>query len=406
MASEVPGGQAGAWPVLTPGKVVDTLTWLAPLLGAAAALVHFWRIGYAPSLSLSDLGTVIGAFLLFSLYALALIVVVLLAPAAMIAMLVRCHVLPPPLKRAAGGASKGLRSFRPAPRQQPAQEVHLTAKPKHPPPPAARPLLLLIEIAVAGAAALGAMLWAIVSSDRCNALSRMPMWTLFWAGLLTILAVVFAADTDWARRHLRMLRRTRIRVPVFFLMYLGYWMSLLALTVGTLPDLLGTTGTAYAMLSAALILQLHWLSYVTLRAPATTRGRFLGFGCLMILAYAQLPMSIADNAVERFGLGNMRNVVLITTRQGCAIAQAAWPQLTCSPAKAKDAHAYRLENVDLLTRIGPQFLVTPPGGLADRSLPRFTLPADQVLSWSRPGDTGRVQKDCPTLKRKAPSGSG
>lgn len=402
MASDVPDGQAGAWPALTPGKVVDALKWLAPLLGAAAALVHFWRIGYAPSLSLSDLGTVIGAFLLFSLYALALIALVLLAPAAMIAMLVRCHFLPPPpRKRAAGSASKGLRSFRPAQRPQPRQDGRPTAKSKHP-PPAARPLLLLIEIAVAGAAALAAMLWAIVSSDRCNALSRMPTWALFGAGLLTILAVVVAADTDWARRRLRVLRQTRIRLPLFFLMYLAYWMSLLTLTVGTLPDLLETVGMVYAVLSVLLILQLHWLSYTTLRAPAATRSRFLTFGCLMILGYAQLPLSIADNAVERFGLGNMRNVVLITTRQGCEIARAAWPQLTCRPAKAKDGYAYRLENVDLLTRIGPQFLVAPPGGSTDRSLPRFTLPADQVLSWSRPGDIETVKNDCAVVKRAAP----
>jgi len=169
---------------------------------------------------------------------------------------------------------------------------------------------------------------------------------------------------------------------------------------------LENVGNVLAVLSAALILQLHWFSYVTLRMPIAIRSRFLGFGCLMVLTYAQLPMSVVDNAVQRFGLGNMRNVVLVTTRQGCEIAQAASPRLTCLPAQAKGGYAYRLEKVDLLTRIGPQFLVAPPGGSTDRGLSRFTLPADQVLSWSRPGNTGMVKKDCPAGKRVAPSGSG
>ena len=397
MASDGAAAQAGAWQALTAGNVFDVLKWVAPLLGGAAALVHFWRIGYAPSLSLSDLGTVIGAFLLFSFYALTLVLLVLLAPAGMIAMLVRCHVLPaPPKRRAAGDASKGLRSFRPAANGARKQKVLRPRKRDHL-PPADRPSVVMFEIGTAGVLALAAILSTVALYDRCSTIGRVPMPALFYLGLATIMVVFFGADTDWTRKRLVALRRTRVRLPLFFLMYLGYWMALLALTLNTLPTLLSIAGTVYALMAAAMILMLHWASYASLRAPSSKRNTTLAIGCLMVVAYAQLPMSVVDNAVERFGLGNMRNVSLVTTRQGCDIARAASPQFTCAPVQGSEG-AYRLEKADLLTRIGPQVLLAPPGGLGDRSLPRFTLAADQVLSWSRASEIKPSSATCGASK--------
>ena len=42
-----------------------SMLWLAPLLGGLMLLVHFWRVGYLPALSFSELGVVLGAFGLF-----------------------------------------------------------------------------------------------------------------------------------------------------------------------------------------------------------------------------------------------------------------------------------------------------------------------------------------------------
>lgn len=397
-----------ASPRPTAAKVIDTLKWLAPLLGSAGALIHFWRIGYTPSLSLSDLGTVIGAFLLFSLYALALIVVILLAPAAMIHYLVRCHVLPAPPKRsAAKGNTKGLRSFRSmavatTPLHEKGEKNNGNRRAKQAvatsnanrASPGVTASLILFEIAVAGALALAALQGAVAFIDKCRPWTHAPMWVLYGGGLIAILVTAYVADSSWARLHLKALRRTRVRAPMLFLMYLGYWLAFFALTVGTLPGVLQSVGTVFAVLIVAFILVLHWLLYTTLRMHGTTRFKMLGMGCLLVMAYAKLPLLIVDSAVNRFGLGHMRNVELVTTRNGCEIAQAVWPQLACQPLQPGTTSVYRLGKVDVLTRIGPQFLLAPPGGIADPALPRFTLSSEYVLSWARPRKAKAAEKDC------------
>lgn len=397
--------------VLTTAKAFDTLKWLAPLLGAAGALIHFWRVGYAPSLSLSDLGTVIGAFLLFSLYALALIVVIILAPMGMILYLVRSHVLPaPPKPRVVKGEAKGLRSFRlkaaatASPHEKDeGRDWNQRVRPAAETPDANRATpsitasLILLETAVAGTLALGLLVGAILLIDKCRPWTHIPIWVLCGGGLLTILAAVYVSDTGWARRNLKALRRTRVRLPMLFLMYLGYWLALITITVDTLPDVLPGVGTLFAALVVTIILMLHWLAYTTLRMHGTTRFKMLAVGCLMVMAYAKLPLFIVDNAVNRFGLGNMRNVDLITTAKGCEIARTAWPKLACQPLQSVSASIYRLGKVDVLTRIGPQFLLAPPGGIGDRTLPRFTLPSEHVLSWVRAADAKPSNNEC--LKR-------
>ena len=39
--------------------------WIMPGGGGLLLLLHFWRIGFLPSLSFADLGAVLGAFVLF-----------------------------------------------------------------------------------------------------------------------------------------------------------------------------------------------------------------------------------------------------------------------------------------------------------------------------------------------------
>lgn len=56
------------WKVLLPGA------------GALALLAHFWRIGYAPSLSFGDLGTVLGAMLLAFVLGVLVVFALFLAP--------------------------------------------------------------------------------------------------------------------------------------------------------------------------------------------------------------------------------------------------------------------------------------------------------------------------------------
>ena len=107
---------------------------------------------------------------------------------------------------------------------------------------------------------------------------------------------------------------------------------------------------------------------------------------------------MVDIAVNRFGLGNIPNAELILTKEGCDIVRATWPEGTCNPAQVDNASAYKLEKIDVLTRIGPQFLLTAPGGINDKSKPRFTLSSEHVLSWSRVLEPKRAEAQCEIKK--------
>jgi hypothetical protein len=43
-----------------------------------------------------------------------------------------------------------------------------------------------------------------------------------------------------------------------------------------------------------------------------------------------------------------------------------------------ESRVYRLRGVDVLTRIGEDYVIAPAGGIDDRTLPRLALPADEV----------------------------
>jgi hypothetical protein len=45
-----------------------------------------------------------------------------------------------------------------------------------------------------------------------------------------------------------------------------------------------------------------------------------------------------------------------------------------------ESRVYRLRGVDVLTRIGTDYVIAPAGGIDDRTLPRLTLPADEVYA--------------------------
>ena len=84
--------------------------WLVPGGGGFLLLLHFWRIGFLPSLSFADLSAVLGAFVLFFVAGAIAFSVLLLLPVQVIAMWVSASIfLPPPRKRRSkdGGAVGG-----------------------------------------------------------------------------------------------------------------------------------------------------------------------------------------------------------------------------------------------------------------------------------------------------------
>lgn len=377
------------------------LKWFIPFLGAVCLMVHFWRIGYAPSLSLGDLGTVLGAFVMFSMYALTLTVVVLLVPAAFLGYWTQQHVLPPPQRAisvSVDSRAKALKSLK---------TRRLSAESGRnydaPPPLAKRRLLrsppdnvrkMMWELPISALVALGATVWLMPHANGCALGLNIAFWTMFSLGMLVVAFGFIFPDWMVTRRHMRQMRRRWVRMLLLLALYSAFWPILLSLLLGAVPTALDEAGWPYLLMAIALLIALHFWSYGSYRKPVPVRAMLSVVGLVMVVVYSQLQFSMIDSAVNRFGLGMMRNVDLIVTREGCNIVTAVLPGQKCEAVTDRSSSAYRINRVDVFSRIGPDFLIGPAGGISDSTQVRFTLPADEVLSWSRAPNLKASLKEC------------
>jgi len=356
------------WRMLRQTFGVD-LKWLVPCWGGGMLLAHFLRIGYVPSLSLGDLGVVLSAVALFSGLALLCFLAVLVLPVVVITLLVYQHLLPVPMRPMQDSMPrKGLKShrereFAPRPRQE---RVFGS--------------LWLF----AGAALFSAMYYSFLLLCEHWGFVRFAAYGVvfgFGLGALALALLTVVWDLDRVRRYWPVLRKPRGTLLLMLLVYLAFW-PLAAFAVGYVAP--PTKGFDWFCLAVVAVIAVffHWLVYATHRAELFKRLRVLGFAILMVLAYSGALLGTVDVTVRKLGIGMLPGVQLQLTEQGCQIVKAAWPEARCERAQP-GSNVYVLPSVDVLTRLGSDFYVAPPGGLSDEHKPRFLIPASQVLSWSR-----------------------
>lgn len=357
------------------------LKWVVPVLGGLGVMAHFWRIGYAPSLSLGDMGTVLAAFVMFSIYALLLILLTTLAPTAMFGYWIERHVLPPPSKVSPTAREKrhSLRSLRQPSSvgilQYDARRIFV--------PPGDNAGRFLIELMAGALTALAIYVWLVPRMRACTNAYEIGFWVLFFFGMVIVAFGFSFPEWSWVRHRMIILRRRWMRVLLLFVLYLAFWPALIALTLGVAPGILDEAGWLYSLMAIGLLLATHFFIYASYRKAGYHRILIAAGGLMMMLVYSQLPLSMVDGAVDRFGLGMMRNVDLVVTEDACKIVSATLPALTCTPVEATSGGAHRLGKVDVFTRIGPHFLIGTPGSLRDQTKTRVVLSANKVLSWSR-----------------------
>ena len=102
-----------------------------------------------------------------------------------------------------------------------------------------------------------------------------------------------------------------------------------------------------------------------------------------VALYSGLPFLLVDATANTLGLGMMRHVDLVLTTRGCDIVHAGWPERVCAPDHREGVEMGVLDDVEVLTRIGSQYYLAPPGGIDDAHLPRITVPASEVLGMVR-----------------------
>jgi hypothetical protein len=375
------------WPV--GARLVSTtrsMLWLAPLLGSLMLLVHFWRVGYLPALSFSELGVVLGAFGLFVAMGLVAALLLVLFPVWMLFSWTAQSLLPAPPKGRSSAQVPKRRSLS----RRPIPVVGSGAS-------AAKRRTFSLKVAPGG---LGLFLAASATAVALSLVALLlipPLLPSSWAGVAIMvlwlmgMTIPLAVEV-WVQIGLspRAMRRMRARLPQFALLLVLYlflwpaWMVLLA-SFDAWPE----TTTAWmltAMFALAGVPWMHWMWYATMRGRGVMVVEIRIVTSVVILLCAGLATPLLDGAASAYGFGMMRKVDLVLSARGCAIVKEALPGHACVPLPAKgddDKRVYRLHGVDVLTRIGASYVIAPAGGIDDRSLPRLAMPAEDVHALMR-----------------------
>lgn len=346
------------------------LKWWVPYWGGGMVLAHFLRIGYVPSLSLGDLGVVLSAVALFGAIALLAFLSVLALPAWVIGMLVDQHVLPVPLRpRQDSVPRKGLKSYY--------RRAQVAPRPR-------QERIFGSMWVFAGAAVVSAAYYAIMlfcARSGFGSVATCGVIVGFCIGAITLMVLTVAWDFDRVRRFWPILRKRHNTFLLMLLMYLVFW-PLVAFAVDYVAPPVRGGDWFYLALSALMLVFAHWAVYVTHRVEWSKRLRVFAPTLLILAVYSGALLGSVDVTVRKLGVGMLPSVQLQLTEQGCQIVKASWPEARCERAQP-GSNVYVLPSIDVLTRLGSDFYVSPPGGLSDEHKPRFLIPASQVLSWSR-----------------------
>jgi hypothetical protein len=356
---------------------------LIPAAGGLALLIHFWRIGYTPTLSFADLGTVLWAVLLFATTILLIVLLLLIFPSVVLAYWVDQHLLIPPDKWAepkARSKRSGLRSY-----HRRSDRDAVRTKPIIPSLFRSGSFFWFIATAGWTAAVYVAVVYATFHDQTLDLSATVTL--LFVIAITALCAIFFALEVSFFNRRLRLFRAAWIQFLLVSVLYLAFWPLLLTIFTAARVDLKGV----FTMVFAAGLLYVPLLHFVWYRTHRPVSGSSIRpfvrwVPALVVVVYTGLPFLIVDRGMNAFGLGMIPRVDVVLTARGCDIAHAAWPQRACAPQRRDGLDAYRLENVEVLTRIGAHYYVGAPGAMRNDALVRFPIPSDEVLSWRRRPD--------------------
>lgn len=358
-----------------------SMLWLAPLLGGLMLLVHFWRVGYLPALSFSELGVVLGAFGLFVAMGLVAALLLVLFPVWSLQQWTANSILPAPPKSQPDAVVRRRRSLSRRrlsivePDASPAKRRTFSVR-------FAPGSIGLFWLASVIAAALTLIVLYVLSPHLPSGWRAVPTATLLVVGFVLVLGVDAWATLGMSVRSLRWIRRPVVQFLLLLSIYLCLWPAWLVLlaTFDAWPNAF-LDWLMLGFLSLFWGPWLHWMWYATLRkrGQLITEIRVISVGGALL--FAGLMQPLLDGAASNYGFGMIRKVDLVLSARGCGIVKEALPGQACEPAPAKgddDKRVYRLRGVDVLTRIGAEYVIAPAGGIDDRTLPRLALPADEV----------------------------
>jgi hypothetical protein len=322
----------------------------ATLWGGAIVLHHFFRIGYLPVLAITDLLGVVIASAAIGLILLLVVMVLLVFPGLMLIFWRRQGIGPKTVVR--------LRADQPFRRRWKHGSYALTSA----------------AAAVLAAAVYSAMLLYV----------KVPyLLVLVLVPPLTALVML-----ETPRRDSFVIQPLR-KLPGLFLFqfycYVLAWafIALILLLWQHEPSATFFANTAILVVTAIFL-------HLVMLAVADMPGRAKIVVPVLVVAYVLVftsSLSIgAGRIIGFFGLGQVSRVDIALTKSGCDTVNAIWSKRPCVAVSGGNPNSYLLADVDLVTRIGPHYLIGERGVVADlkdRRLIRIAVRSEDVLGWAR-----------------------
>lgn len=211
-------------------------------------------------------------------------------------------------------------------------------------------------------------------------------WLATWliASALLPMAVAIGLETPLRERVIGWLRPQPVFVVFQFVCYLIAWaiMTPMLLLWRYEPDHVVIRNVA---IMTAMTLLLHLVIFATEKMPIRHRLIAPTAVIVYLMIFTNVPSIGASRVIAFFGLGEVPKINLILTKQGCDTVNTAWARRPCV-VTGHHSGAYLLADVDLLTRIGPHYVLAQRDSsirTVDPQAPRVAVRGDDVLGWSR-----------------------
>lgn len=228
-------------------------------------------------------------------------------------------------------------------------------------------LALYVGLVLAGAE------WSLVWTTQVFSL-------LFAVSCVLLITSFLLIDADRTKHRLLRLRSPSWQWLHLFTLYLAAWPFLLIVFMkvdgfSAIGQMFWTSAVSVPIMTPLV----HWLWYASMRIQNRKLKVSRFAAVVVVMVYSGFPFFLVDATANTLGLGMMRHVDLVLTTRGCDIVHAGWPERVCVLDHREGVDMGVLDDVEVLTRIGSQFYIAPPGGIDDPHLPRLTVPASEVL---------------------------
>ncbi|WP_408951823.1 hypothetical protein [Lysobacter sp. Hz 25] len=322
----------------------------ATLWGGAIVLHHFFSIGYLPVLAVSDLLGVAMASAAIGLILLLVVMVLLVFPGLMLIYWRRQGIGPKTVVR--------LQTDQPLHRRWKHRSYALTS---------------------AAAALLAAGVYGVVLFY-----TDVPYLLIFL--LLPPLVAAVALETPY--RESFVIKPLK-KLPALFLFqvycYVLSWSftALILLLWQYERDTIFLANTALLVIAAIF---LHMVMLAVVDMPGRVKFVVPLLTTIYILVFTSSLSIGAGRIINFFGLGQISRADIALTKTGCDTVNAIWSKRPCVVVNGGNPSSYLLADVDLVTRIGPHYVLGERGVVADlkdRHLIRVAVRSEDVLGWAR-----------------------